>query len=518
MAASHVVRPLRGLGRWSLSPIPALERTMSGTMPRQTSRPLTTFCSQRVNGSPAVLRPLSRPKASHICLLRCAFSSDRLPKTPPPPPRSHEESRKTEPEAPTTSRSSPPPDFDFEHLKPQSPEARLAQETRPPQMRSQAEPEARPSSTKNQTTTTTTTTTSQSATKTRPSPSAHEEDPSLPSSIRSKTSPVAVSLSNFIDRAQTTLFTASQRINDLTGYTGIETLKERVTTLEQSLEQAQTHLLNTRLRYKAAVAERASTQREVTTLLARQKTWTPNDFERFTSLYRQDYELEASVAENAAQLEDAERETERLNRELSSGILARYHEEQIWSDKIRRMSTWGTWGLMAVNIFLFLVLQFGAEPWRRRRLVKGFEEKVREALAHEREMSRAAMLAGATAVAPVSAPTEQEPAAELPQQEEPAAMGDSRTDTALVSSAEPPTPPLSAPLPSPLSLSHLIPASWEELIDPEHWRAVYAELTSKRAVAMQMRDVSLIALEGVATGAAAVALSTVLFNLIFRGA
>ena len=56
----------------------------------------------------------------------------------------------------------------------------------------------------------------------------------------------------------------------------------------------------------------------------------------------------------------------------------RYHEEQIWSDKIRRASTWGTFALMGVNVVLFIVVQIGLEPWRRKRLVRGFEEKVKE--------------------------------------------------------------------------------------------------------------------------------------------
>lgn len=79
----------------------------------------------------------------------------------------------------------------------------------------------------------------------------------------------------------------------------------------------------------------------------------------------------------------AERKAEEATAKLSATILARYHEEQIWSDKIRRMSTWGTWGLMGVNVLLFLIFQIGVEPWRRKRLVKGFEEKVMEALERE---------------------------------------------------------------------------------------------------------------------------------------
>lgn len=84
------------------------------------------------------------------------------------------------------------------------------------------------------------------------------------------------------------------------------------------------------------------------------------------------------------QLELIERKAEEAASRLSASILARYHEEQIWSDKIRRMSTWGTWGLMGVNVLLFLVFQVLVEPWRRKRLVTGFEDKVTEALA-ERE-------------------------------------------------------------------------------------------------------------------------------------
>ena len=35
---------------------------------------------------------------------------------------------------------------------------------------------------------------------------------------------------------------------------------------------------------------------------------------------------------------------------------------------------------MGVNVILFVVVQVGFEPWRRKRLVRGFEEKVKEAV------------------------------------------------------------------------------------------------------------------------------------------
>ncbi|KAI2624334.1 Mdm33 family-domain-containing protein [Hypoxylon sp. NC1633] len=336
-----------------------------------------------------------------------------------------------------------------------------------------------------------------------PGPESKQNNPDLPSAQNSRRSSLNRSLSAFMDRAQTTLFAASQRINDLTGYSGIETLKTQIGAVEASLAAAQSALHSARSSYKTSVSSRSGTQREITTLLARQKTWTPADFERFTALYRQDYELEAQVAARAAELEDAERDAERLARELGSGILARYHEEQIWSDKIRRMSTWGTWGLMGVNVLLFLVFQFGAEPWRRRRLVRGFEEKVREALEEERRLREAAekerdtkkreedeRVAAGIAVPPASAaaaaaeiPATVEVVGEEQEQGSPAAQPEEAVNAAVVDEPS--------------------KRSWQEVLsDPDWWRATLNDLSSERKVAVRMRDVSMIALEAAAAGAA----------------
>lgn len=152
---------------------------------------------------------------------------------------------------------------------------------------------------------------------------------------------------------------------------------------EIHIQATRTALQKAREDYTLSISQRSSSQREVNELLQRKHAWTPNDLERFTELYRSDHANEQ--AESAAQenLLTVERRTEEAAAGLSASILARYHEEQIWSDKIRRMSTWGTWGLMGVNVLLFLVFQIGVEPWRRKRLVKGFEDKVMEALERE---------------------------------------------------------------------------------------------------------------------------------------
>lgn len=135
--------------------------------------------------------------------------------------------------------------------------------------------------------------------------------------------------------------------------------------------------------YQSAISRRSASQREVNELLQRKHAWSAADLERFTSLYRSDHANEQAETQAAEKLAEAERTADEAQAQLARSILARYHEEQIWSDKIRRASTWGTWGLMGFNVLLFIVVQLGLEPWKRRRLVGGFEEKVREVIQQE---------------------------------------------------------------------------------------------------------------------------------------
>lgn len=338
-----------------------------------------------------------------------------------------------------------------------------------------------------------------------------------------------------MDNLQSRVLVASQTLNDLTGYSAIESIKAANARLETDLAAAQTELRRARQHYKAVNAQRASTQREVTTLLARKDAWSPLDLERFTTMYRQDHELEAAVAEASTALTEAEAEETRLSQALNSGILKRYHEEQIWSDRIRRQSTWGTWGLMGVNILLFLVLQFVAEPWKRNRLMKGIAAEEKAALeAVQRELEQvkhvlsrreaeeasaataAAASAAASAAATAAAVAEDGETLEDVMDAEIAAAENAAT--AAVTSSHPDIVmglPEAAPidatfsLPPPPSSSSLWDISWVDswkdfFLDPSLWRPALEDLCSERRIDLRMRDASLIALQGAVTGAAVV--------------
>ncbi|KAJ9652171.1 sensitivity to high expression protein she9 [Neophaeococcomyces mojaviensis] len=202
----------------------------------------------------------------------------------------------------------------------------------------------------------------------------------LPSQISSHLSDLQKRFGVYMDNLQSSIFIASKRLNDLTGYTGIEALKRDIENQEHLVRTARQLVRDNRASYSAAIENRSATQREVNDLLHRKHAWSPSDLERFTNLYRSDHANEQAEQKAHEELSKAEQQYEEASTKLAKSILARYHEEQIWSDKIRQMSTWGTWGLMGLNVLLFIVFQILVEPWRRRRLVTGFEEKVQEAL------------------------------------------------------------------------------------------------------------------------------------------
>lgn len=178
----------------------------------------------------------------------------------------------------------------------------------------------------------------------------------------------------------TTLTSATKALNDVTGYTSIEKLKMAVEKLENELKGAKAELKQAKVNYSDAIQRRSDLQKEINELLTRKHSWTPEDLERFTELYRNDHQNQQDEHNAELQLEDAETKVDAVQVKLTQLILTRYHEEQIWSDKIRQALTWGTWMLMGVNVLVFTVATFFVEPWKRRKLVDAFHREVQEKL------------------------------------------------------------------------------------------------------------------------------------------
>lgn len=356
----------------------------------------------------------------------------------------------------------------------------------------------------------------------------------LPSHTESRRTDLSRRFSYLMDNVQSNIFTASQRLNDLTGYSGIEALKKSIENQEELVSTTRQAVKAARRAYSSAVATRSDTQREVNDLLQRKHNWSPSDLERFTSLYRSDHTNEQAEQKAHDELGRCERTAEEASNSLAKSILARYHEEQIWSDKIRQMSTWGTWGLMGVNILLFLVFQVAIEPWRRKRLVKGFEEKVMEALEKEKidvpsTSIRAATTGDTVITTDTPAKTEPEVFAEVVDEAKlaaaismvdavaPAASGNSsaiETAIEIIDAAEAIEAAKSDDV-SPVTPQDL-PAVQAVFEEPRtgyaYYEDVFRELFSEKKVVMTQRDVTTAVLQGAAGGSAVMGLLLVLLR------
>ncbi|KAF9430353.1 sensitivity to high expression protein she9 [Podila epigama] len=170
----------------------------------------------------------------------------------------------------------------------------------------------------------------------------------------------------------------SEHLNNFTGYNAINDLKRKVITHGDSLDEARIKLLQAKQTYEDAIGTRSDTQKAINDLLQRKHLWSPNDVIRFTDLYRSEHANEQAEQKAKAEYKQSESDVEDKSRKLTRVIMERYHEEQVWSDKIRAASTYGTWGLVTVNVMAFLIVQAFVEPRRRRKQVERYEELVQD--------------------------------------------------------------------------------------------------------------------------------------------
>lgn len=199
---------------------------------------------------------------------------------------------------------------------------------------------------------------------------------------RNEQQELAESLSKRVDHNVTELkksiSIASKVVNEITGYNKVIKLKDIIVENEQKLKDIKKEIHDAKVEHEKALELRSSSQKEVNELLERKNSWNPADLDRFTRIYMTTHDLDNSVKNSAAKLKKLEDLQETTHDALIRSIMNRYHEEQVWSDKIRQFSTWGTILIMCINLLLVFLVQFIFEPFKRWRLVNSFEGKVKE--------------------------------------------------------------------------------------------------------------------------------------------
>ncbi|KAJ9623271.1 sensitivity to high expression protein she9 [Taxawa tesnikishii (nom. ined.)] len=330
----------------------------------------------------------------------------------------------------------------------------------------------------------------------------------------------------------------SHQLNNYTGtdYSGIEALRREIHEQENVVKASHAAVDAAKEAHATAYSQQAASQKEVVGLLERKHSWSAADLERYMSLIRSEHLNEQAVQKAKQDLVEAERSLEEARSTLEKKERKQYHEEQIWSDTIRRNSTWVTFGLMGVNIFLLLVTMVVIEPWRRRRLVrevrKALDEKSAVASvapnpAVEKQIDQVVEPAGT----PLEALERQAVAAEqhvsesgaeiavtepeVGEQPEaagtlPLASGDVLPEEAVDILPETPPTPIEEP-----TMEQPVGEVFDEAVTPstlDRYKAFFRDLLSERQVTLKKVDVTTIALEGAAAGIAIMGFLLVLFR------
>ncbi|SNX86299.1 related to SHE9 - mitochondrial inner membrane protein [Melanopsichium pennsylvanicum] len=178
----------------------------------------------------------------------------------------------------------------------------------------------------------------------------------------------------------------SAQYNTYSGYAQIEELKLRITGLEKALDTKREQAVFAKKTYLSAVQNRSTSQRETNDLLSRKNDWTETDLSRYTQLLRTEHALSRQEQTAEKELERCESEVETAFDEMMKAIMVRYHEEQIWSEKMRGMSTYGSLIVAGLNAFLFILAILLVEPYKRKRLAQTFEERLVRAEEQSREL------------------------------------------------------------------------------------------------------------------------------------
>lgn len=356
-----------------------------------------------------------------------------------------------------------------------------------------------------------------------PSPDAPS---ALPSHAESKRSQLSRDMTKFVDRILARASIAGQHINAYTGtdYSGIESLRRGIIDQEQKVKSSHSAVDAAKASHHEAYVSQAAAQKEIVSLLERKASWSPTDLERYMSLVRSEHLNDQAVQAAKDSLTAAERELEDARAELERLERKQYHEEQIWSDTIRRNSTWVTFGLMGFNIILLLAQILFFEPYRRRKIVRevkvALDEKTMHAPSPEvtKQVDEVAQPA-AEPLQAVKAPVAEVAEATSQPLEEVAQAASQSLNAVIGEKEDAGQTPLAAgevlpeeaadvaeasvPLSSDTSPPNSLPA---DLSGWEAYKATFYDLFSERLIQMKQVELTTVALQGAASGVAAMGL------------
>jgi len=167
--------------------------------------------------------------------------------------------------------------------------------------------------------------------------------------------------------------------NEHSGTHEISKLKELVHNSSLKFDKQQRLVAYARKAVDHALSAWEDSQIKHSQLMQVRNKWTPAQAMEFAKLLEKEVQVRSNLEQAKKDLAEKETHQSKLQIDYMNNLRKRYHEEQIWTDRWRILSTYGTWGLIALNSVVFLISQY-LFRLREQQRMKDFETLLKETL------------------------------------------------------------------------------------------------------------------------------------------
>lgn len=140
-----------------------------------------------------------------------------------------------------------------------------------------------------------------------------------------------------------------KRWNEYSGYEEVLEAKALVLASEVRLKVLREEQNKCQQSYMIAVNRRAASQRTLNELLVRKAEWSEADLSKYTELLKAEHNEVRSEREATDQFDNATQSVNKAWDDVVRKTLERYHSEQVWSDRVRAGSTYGSLIVAGIN-------------------------------------------------------------------------------------------------------------------------------------------------------------------------
>lgn len=143
-------------------------------------------------------------------------------------------------------------------------------------------------------------------------------------------------------------------LSETSGEKEISYLKQQVNDISLQFDKVTQQVTFIRDQTVTLQSKYEDLQKEHLQLMMRRDSWSEVDIQRFADITSSEVHTKRELDTSRIQLKQCEDLQEKTKKEYMDAVRKRYHEEQLWQDKWRVISTYGTWILIGINSIVFI--------------------------------------------------------------------------------------------------------------------------------------------------------------------